>query len=118
MVWSWHTIAKSAVLLISDKIRALHKEQAFWESLGAFFDLESVYRDLPEQDVNEEETEQSGRASSPFTEDRLLIMLAKRKRNLKHVGQTNGTPATVKPLMDCKDDQFETMLMLRSMSGY
>lgn len=46
----------------------------------------------------------------PFLEDRLLIMLASRKKG----SVWNPKEEAAKPLMDVKDDQFERMLMLRS----
>lgn len=98
----------------TDKIRTIHKEQPFWETLGAFFEIEAVHREIPESDSDDEEgDERNARASSPFQEDRLLIIIAKRKRNSNWLGQGQD-----KPLMDYKDDQFERMLMLRSLSSF
>ncbi|KAK9894681.1 hypothetical protein P389DRAFT_99894 [Cystobasidium minutum MCA 4210] len=101
-------------VILGYKIRALHKEQAFWETLGCFFELESVYREVPEAGSDEDEDEdcQVARASSPFQEDRLLIILAKRKK-----GSNWPVQGENKPLMDYKDDQFERMLMLRSLGA-
>ena len=58
---------------------------------------------------------QTGRASSPYEEDRLLIMLAQRKRGSLQVYVPDEGNVLLKPLMHYKDDQFESMLMLRSM---
>lgn len=77
-----------------------------------------MFRHIPEQRSEEKEEEQSERASSPYQEDRLLIMLAKRKQGSMQVQANDTANLPVKPLMDYKDDQFESMLMLRSMNGY
>ena len=74
-----------------------------------------MYRNVPELDSDEDEDEELRRAreSSPFQEDRLLIVLAKRKRGCVWLEQDED-----RPLMDYKDDQFERMLMLRSLSAF
>lgn len=73
-----------------------------------------MYREVPEAGSDEDEDEdcQVARASSPFQEDRLLIILAKRKK-----GSNWPVQGENKPLMDYKDDQFERMLMLRSLGA-
>lgn len=76
-----------------------------------------MFRDLPEQALNNDDG-QSGRASSPYEEDRLLIMLAKRKRGSLQIYAPDEGNVLLRPLMDHKDDQFESMLMLRSVKDY